>query len=722
MKFVKVILAVVLGLSFQQVFGQSVTTATNNLYVIALNGKPITIDGKLEDWADAEFVYLSQDGPNHLYIDQGGDKLDSPADMSAHVAIKMDAKNIYFAAHVRDEGGILIWPRLPRDGANLQFDYDHLAAYLGLYNIGNLPGSPHKNTVNIIDPITKKEVNGGRSYRVGPGTDDDPAKATLGPDFQIGVHVQTYDTTLTNGAYYASGRSVINYNYGYVDTLIANTALAIFPWDNEKGYTLEWKVPFAALAGKIARRTTPSGVLEWPLFTPKDGDVIPFDIDVSDDDRVGAGKPDFGNSFLRFGTKPSLWRDSFAWSGRGLIRDVSGNKNAGNWYHAQWKPAAGVTVDGDLKEWAEAQFIGISQDSPARGFFAGTQPTVSPADFSGYVALRMDSTNLYVAEYVRDEGGILVHPPRTGFNTFGTMWQQDHLALYLGLYNIGDRATSPHKNIVNLINPQTGAILQGGRTYRVRPGADDDPDKATLGADFQLGTAIQTYNTTLPNGAFYAKETQVVNYNWGYVDTTIAKTEVAIKPWQNEKGYAAEWKIPLAALAGKIARGSKIQSVLEWPRYRPKDNDVLPFDIDLTDEDRPGQTGSNFLRFGGQGNLWRDAFAFGMRMRVIASGQITTAVKDKPVAQAPTDFRLEQNYPNPFNPSSTIEFSLPTAAEVSLKIFNVMGQQVASPVDRRLPAGTYAVAWEAGKLPSGVYIYQLRAGNHVLTKKMLLTK
>lgn len=100
----------------------------------------------------------------------------------------------------------------------------------------------------------------------------------------------------------------------------------------------------------------------------------------------------------------------------------------------------------------------------------------------------------------------------------------------------------------------------------------------------------------------------------------------------------------------------------------------------------------------------------------------------------PKVFSLKQNYPNPFssgatslalgggNSATTIEFSLPSAVEVSLKIYNALGQEVASPVNRRLLAGTYAVTWEAGKLPSGVYIYQLRAGNQVATKKMILAR
>ncbi len=113
--------------------------------------------------------------------------------------------------------------------------------------------------------------------------------------------------------------------------------------------------------------------------------------------------------------------------------------------------------------------------------------------------------------------------------------------------------------------------------------------------------------------------------------------------------------------------------------------------------------------------------------------KISTAVNESN-GNTPKVFSLSQNYPNPFgsgaasralvgeNSATTIEFNLPNAVEVSLKIYNAVGQEVASPVNRRLPAGAYAVTWEAGKLPSGVYVYQLRAGNQVATKKMLLAK
>ena len=88
----------------------------------------------------------------------------------------------------------------------------------------------------------------------------------------------------------------------------------------------------------------------------------------------------------------------------------------------------------------------------------------------------------------------------------------------------------------------------------------------------------------------------------------------------------------------------------------------------------------------------------------------------------PTEFNLSQNYPNPFNPSTKIEFSIPEASDVRLEVFNMLGQKVQTLKNERMAAGYYSVVFEAGGLSSGVYVYQLRMGNAILTKRMLLLK
>ena len=85
-------------------------------------------------------------------------------------------------------------------------------------------------------------------------------------------------------------------------------------------------------------------------------------------------------------------------------------------------------------------------------------------------------------------------------------------------------------------------------------------------------------------------------------------------------------------------------------------------------------------------------------------------------------FRLSQNYPNPFNPTTDIVFSLQYAEDVTLKVFNVLGNEVAVLVNERRMAGEYHEAFNAAGLPSGVYFYKLSAGNFTETKKMLLLK
>ncbi len=89
---------------------------------------------------------------------------------------------------------------------------------------------------------------------------------------------------------------------------------------------------------------------------------------------------------------------------------------------------------------------------------------------------------------------------------------------------------------------------------------------------------------------------------------------------------------------------------------------------------------------------------------------------------APSSFSLKQNYPNPFNPSTTIEFALPANQEVSLKVFNMLGQEVATLLNKEMNKGTYNINFDAGNLSSGIYLYQLRAGNFIQTKKMTLLK
>ena len=85
-------------------------------------------------------------------------------------------------------------------------------------------------------------------------------------------------------------------------------------------------------------------------------------------------------------------------------------------------------------------------------------------------------------------------------------------------------------------------------------------------------------------------------------------------------------------------------------------------------------------------------------------------------------FSLDQNYPNPFNPTTAIDYSIAKDGNVSLKIYNVLGQQVADLVNGNMKAGLYHVTFDAAKFASGVYYYRLQEDNNVMIKKMVLIK
>ncbi|MCX6134946.1 MAG: T9SS type A sorting domain-containing protein [Ignavibacteriales bacterium] len=100
----------------------------------------------------------------------------------------------------------------------------------------------------------------------------------------------------------------------------------------------------------------------------------------------------------------------------------------------------------------------------------------------------------------------------------------------------------------------------------------------------------------------------------------------------------------------------------------------------------------------------------------------TVLVGIKNESAIPTMFSLVQNFPNPFNPSTTVSYSLPKRAIVSIRIFNTLGQEVALLVNELKEAGTYQLAWNASNVPSGIYFYRLQGGEYMETKKMILLR
>ncbi|MFQ5569298.1 MAG: T9SS type A sorting domain-containing protein, partial [Rhodothermales bacterium] len=101
-------------------------------------------------------------------------------------------------------------------------------------------------------------------------------------------------------------------------------------------------------------------------------------------------------------------------------------------------------------------------------------------------------------------------------------------------------------------------------------------------------------------------------------------------------------------------------------------------------------------------------------------GPIEVATESE--SDLPTDFVLFQNFPNPFNPTTAISFNLSRTSQVTLTIYNGVGQRVATLADRRYGTGTYVLHFDATGLPSGVYFYRLETDGGTTTRAMMLLK
>jgi hypothetical protein len=97
-----------------------------------------------------------------------------------------------------------------------------------------------------------------------------------------------------------------------------------------------------------------------------------------------------------------------------------------------------------------------------------------------------------------------------------------------------------------------------------------------------------------------------------------------------------------------------------------------------------------------------------------------SSVKDE--VGFPNSYSISQNHPNPFNPSTTIRFQVPNSSFLNLKVYDVLGNKVATLVNEEKPPGSYEVSFNAAGLSSGIYFYKLQAGSFIETKKMLLLK
>ena len=134
-----------------------------------------------------------------------------------------------------------------------------------------------------------------------------------------------------------------------------------------------------------------------------------------------------------------------------------------------------------------------------------------------------------------------------------------------------------------------------------------------------------------------------------------------------------------------------------------------------------GLTGDPIVSFAVIGNNLYAGTSDGNGLWIRPLSQMITSV-NQVSSRLPTNFSLQQNYPNPFNPTTTINYSVPKSGLVTIKVYDILGRELANLVSEQKNAGSYSVQFNAAKLASGVYFYRMQAGDFVDIKKLLLLK
>lgn len=175
-------------------------------------------------------------------------------------------------------------------------------------------------------------------------------------------------------------------------------------------------------------------------------------------------------------------------------------------------------------------------------------------------------------------------------------------------------------------------------------------------------------------------------------------------------GYVVEAKVPLKTLAAAL--GDSVFSPVEGMR--------IALDASINDADQKGTREGilTYSPYNGDNSSW-DVSRW---LNTWIGNSMFTGVKDTKNAGNVLSYSLSDNYPNPFNPSTRINYTVKEAGMVSVKVFDILGREVATLVKGVKPAGTYSVNFDATKLASGVYLYKMESGSFVSVKKMLLIR
>ncbi len=441
-------------------------------------------------------------------------------------------------------------------------------------------------------------------------------------------------------------------------------------WVTGDGYIFEARVAWSDIASAKGNG-----------FHLKGGEIIPFTFSLYD--RDDWTKDDFqGYAYSE--------REFPAWQGPGKgwqVIEVKGARESAYYLHSSpyMKLAAfPVLIDGVLEEWNYCFPVDMNQSSIPPYSRAWNWFPEDNYDLSSALKFMYDDQYLYVGASVRDDV--------PGVNPVEGDWNTDAIEIYIGNYEIADFGVRPEHT--GYINSGDELDVQLGFYYNA------DADKAY----------IKLWNPGDRAGLVPMVESQAKAKVWPGGDGYDFEARLSLKELAQMVDDAGVRTFDFMAMQGAILPCTyALYDRDEWTRddfqgYQYVSNDAAPYQ-------GPGAGGWEGVEilpknlYDVLGWLWEN---------------YTTVDKHKPTVVASSS--LMQNYPNPFNPTTTIEFALDRSRNISLRVYDLMGKEVAVLAQGVHPAGVHHVTFSGENLSGGLYLYRLEYDGFSETRRMVLLK
>jgi hypothetical protein len=292
-------------------------------------------------------------------------------------------------------------------------------------------------------------------------------------------------------------------------------------------------------------------------------------------------------------------------------------------------------------------------------------------------------------------------------------WQQIQTQLNLGYVE----AASHSRNHLY--------VPYGNTEYEVKGSKDDIINNLVLPPQFRKGEKEYVYVWIAPYGQYNDSIDYYVSENQYLTSRLVNEQYFIFSEWEESKNKFAP--IGIAFEMGEAYWGGvhNLDSLNNTFNRVLSNREIYhlmfhPHVLNQYNSWNDGYVIAHLEHISNRKNIWYAALGHLYLYHLLK--YTSSSYSDNYKNETPINFILEQNYPNPFNPATTIKFYVPVTSFIRLSVYDILGNEINVIVNEELPAGDYSIRWDAGNLPSGVYFYQIKSSNSVLTKKATLIK